>query len=256
MITNWRIDLQTRPCKLRGISDSLANKTVIITGASRGIGRSTALSLGRAGGRVALVSRTTEALSQVAEEVEAAGGSAVVAPYDFSESSGIPELVICLREQLGTVDALVNNAGTFLERDLAEMTDDELRQVLNVNLVAPFALTRELLPALRETKGQIINVASTSGLQGYAQQSGYCASKAGLLGMMRALAIEEKPHGIRIHNLCPGGVDTDFINDTQLGVRLAGQVMISPDDIGEMVAFLLRQPGNVDISEMVIRRFT
>ncbi|NIP93699.1 MAG: SDR family oxidoreductase, partial [Akkermansiaceae bacterium] len=64
------------------------------------------------------------------------------------------------------------------------------------------------------------------------QQSAYCASKAGLLGMMRALAIEEKPHGIRIHNLCPGGVDTDFINDTMLGQRLAGQVMISPDDIG------------------------
>ena len=166
------------------------------------------------------------------------------------------ELVAGLIESLGQVDALVNNAGTFLERDLADMTDEELRHVLEVNLVSPFAMTRELLPALRATSGRIINIASTSALQGYAQQSGYCASKAALLGLMRALAIEEKPHGIRIHNLCPGGVDTAFINDTNLGARLAGEVMISPDDIGEMVAFLLKQPNNVDISELVIRRFT
>ena len=99
-------------------------------------------------------------------------------------------------------------------------------------------------------------MASTSALQGYPQQSGYCASKAALLGMMRALALEEKPHGVRIHTLCPGGVDTAFIEGTQLGQRLAGQVMISPDNIAETIVFLLCQPGNVDLAELVIRRFT
>ena len=234
----------------------LKGKAAIITGASRGIGRSTALALGSEGMRLALVSRDVDSLQSVAAEVEAAGGLAVVAGYDFQNSDGIPELVDKLASSLGQVDCLVNNAGTFLERDFADMTDDEVRHVHQVNLVSPFAMTRELLPHLRQSKGRIINVASTSALQGYAQQSAYCASKAGLLGMMRALTIEEKPNGVRIHNLCPGGVDTDFINDTNLGQRLAGQVMISPDDIGEMVAFLLKQPGNIDISEMVIRRFT
>lgn len=237
------------PIELRG-------KTAIITGASRGIGRATALALAAEGMRLALVSRDVESLKSVAEDVASAGGSAQIVGYDFSSSGGIPELVDGLTQSLGQVDCLVNNAGTFLERDLADMTDDELRHVHQVNLVSPFAMTRELLPHLRQTKGRIINVVSTSALQGYAQQSAYCASKAGLLGMMRALAIEEKPNGVRIHNLCPGGVDTDFINDTNLGQRLAGQVMISPDDIGGMIAFLLKQPGNIDISEMVIRRFT
>ena len=221
----------------------LPDKTVIVTGASRGIGRSTALSLAHEG-------------AHVASEVTRAGGRALVLPFDFSDASSIPALASSLLAQLESVHALVNNAGTFLEQDLAEMTDDELRHVLDVNLMAPFVLTRELLPALRKTRGQIINVVSTSALQGYPQQSGYCASKAGLLGMMRALALEEKPNGVRIHNLCPGGVDTAFIEGTRLGERLAGQVMISPDDIGEMIVFLLRQPANVDLSEMVIRRFT
>jgi 3-oxoacyl-[acyl-carrier protein] reductase len=234
----------------------LPDKTVIVTGASRGIGRSTALSLANEGAQVALLSRDQAALEEVASEVTRAGGRALVFPVDFADSSSVPALASSLLAQLESVHALVNNAGTFLEQDLAEMTDDELRHVLDVNLMAPFVLTRELLPALRKTRGQIINVVSTSALQGYPQQSGYCASKAGLLGMMRALALEEKPNGVRIHNLCPGGVDTAFIEGTRLGERLAGQVMISPDDIGEMIVFLLRQPANVDLSEMVIRRFT
>ena len=234
----------------------LPDKTVIVTGASRGIGRSTALSLANEGAQVALLSRDQAALEEVASEVTRVGGRALVFPVDFADSSSVPALASSLLAQLESVHALVNNAGTFLEQDLAEMTDDELRHVLDVNLMAPFVLTRELLPALRKTRGQIINVVSTSALQGYPQQSGYCASKAGLLGMMRALALEEKPNGVRIHNLCPGGVDTAFIEGTRLGERLAGQVMISPDDIGEMIVFLLRQPANVDLSEMVIRRFT
>jgi len=234
----------------------LPDKTVIVTGASQGIGRSTALSLAHEGAHVALLSRDQAALEEVASAVTQAGGRALVLPFDLADSSSIPALASTLLDQVKSVDALVNNAGTFLEQDLAEMTDDDLRHVLDVNLIAPFALTRELLPALRQAKGQIINVVSTSALQGYPQQSGYCASKAGLLGMMRALALEEKSHGIRIHNLCPGGVDTAFIEGTRLGERLAGQAMISPDDIGEMVVFLLRQPANVDLSEIVIRRFT
>lgn len=235
---------------------ALNGKSAVVTGASRGIGRSTALQLSREGMKVALVARHRDTLEVVAAEIQELGGEALVAPYDFADTAGIPALARELVDLLGTIDALVNNAGTFLESDLIEIQDEQLRHILEVNLVAPFALTRELLPALRATTGRIVNVASTSGLQGYAQQAGYCASKAGLLGLMRALAIEEKSHGLRIHNLCPGGVDTDFINDTKLGERLAGEVMIAPDDIAAMIAFLLKQPGNVDLAEMVVRRFT
>ncbi len=235
---------------------SLSNKTVVLTGASRGIGRSTAVTLARAGARLALISRDQGALEKLSSEVTQAGGQALVAPADLGEVAAIPELAEALLRELGPIDALINNAGTFLEKDFIKTTDRELRHVLDVNLLAPFALTRALLPALRQSRGQVINVASTSALQGYPQQSGYCASKAALLGMMRALALEEKPHGVRIHTLCPGGVDTAFIEGTQLGQRLAGQVMISPDNIAETIVFLLCQPGNVDLAELVIRRFT
>ncbi len=235
---------------------SLSSKTIVLTGASRGIGRSTALGLGRAGARVALVSRDRTALEELSIAVKQAGGRAFVAPADLGEADAIPRLAETILQELGPVAALINNAGTFLEKDFIRMADSELRQVLEVNLLAPFSLTRAFLPALRETRGQVINVVSTSALQGYPQQSGYCASKAGLLGMMRALALEEKQSGVRIHNLCPGGVDTAFVEGTQLGERLAGQVMISPDDIADMIVFLLRQPANVDLSELVIRRFT
>lgn len=233
----------------------LKGRRVIVTGASRGIGRSAALRLAREGARLGLVSRDEAALREVADEADAAGGWSVVRACDFSNPPGIADMVAGLERELGGLDAVVNNAGTFLERDFAEMTEEELLGVMTVNLVSPFVLTREALPHLRATRGRVINIVSTSAVQGYAQQSGYCGSKAGLLGMMRALAIEEKPHGVRVHNLCPGGVDTKFIEGTRLGERLEGQPMISPDDIGETIAFLLKQPDNIDIPEIVIRRF-
>tara|TARA_Y100001934_G_scaffold6158_1_gene8368 strand:- start:4508 stop:5227 length:720 start_codon:yes stop_codon:yes gene_type:complete len=234
----------------------LKGRTAIVTGASRGIGRATAIALAQAGVNLGLVARDESALQQLHDEVASHGIHVATAKYDFSSGDGIANLAEALVTELGSIDGLVNNAGTFLECDLADLSEDELKHVLQVNLVSPFMLTRELLPQLRESHGRVINVVSTSALQGYAQQSAYCASKAGLLGMMRALAIEEKPNGIRINNLCPGGVDTDFINNTKLGERLAGQVMIAPEDIGEMVVFLMQQPDNIDVSEMTIRRFT
>ena len=129
-------------------------------------------------------------------------------------------------------------------------------RVLRVNLTAPFLLTREVLPhMIARRQGRIVNIASTSSTQGYLHQSAYCASKHGLLGFGRSLAMEAKPHNVHVHTLCPGGVDTDLIKGTYLGERLKGQPMINPEDIAEMVLFLLRQPDNIDLAEVVVRRF-
>ncbi len=92
-------------------------------------------------------------------------------------------------------------------------------------------------------------------MQGYLHQSAYVASKHALLGFARSLALECKPHGIHVHSICPGGVDTDLIKGTYLGARLAGQPMIAPADIAATVVFLLKQPPNVDLPEIVMRRF-
>jgi NAD(P)-dependent dehydrogenase (short-subunit alcohol dehydrogenase family) len=222
----------------------LTGKRALVTGASRGIGLAIAKALAGKGARLGLLSRTKPRLA----------GEFVAC--DLADSEKIPQAVRELVRRLGPVDFLVNNAGTFLEKAAAEITLAEWERVQHVNLTAPFLITREVLPGMiARRRGRIINIASTSSLQGYAGQSAYCASKHGLLGFARCLALELKPHNIHVHTLCPGGVDTELIRGTELGRRLAGQPMIHPRDIAEMVLFLLRQPENIDLPELTVRRF-
>ena len=126
---------------------------------------------------------------------------------------------------------------------------------MRVNLTAPFLICRETFSHLVASKGRIVNIISSSAMQGYLHQAAYSASKHGFLGFARSLALEAKPRGVHIYNLCPGGVETDLIKGTQLGARLKGQPMIRAEDIAEMVVFLLRQPENIDLPEIGIRRF-
>lgn len=235
---------------------ALRETNVVVTGASRGIGRATALALAEEGARAALVARSEESLNQLAEEIGSKGGEAFAIPFDLGDLDHVPALAETAAEKLGGgIDLLVNNAGAFHESEFATMELADLERIIRVNLNSPFVLTRELLPQLKEVKGRVINVVSTSAMQGYEHQAAYCASKHGLLGLMRALALEVKKDGVHVHNLCPGGVDTDFIKGTKLGERLAGQTMIAPEDIAQMVVFLMKQPANIDLAEMTIRRF-
>ena len=108
------------------------------------------------------------------------------------------------------MDFLINNAGIFLEKAVTEMKLADWERVMRVNLTAPFLVTREVLPGMiARRQGRIVNISSTSGVQGHLHQSAYCASKHGLLGFARSLAMEVKPHNIHVYNLSPGGVDTD-----------------------------------------------
>jgi 3-oxoacyl-[acyl-carrier protein] reductase len=224
--------------------NSLNGKSAIVTGASRGIGLAVARALARQGVRLGLMSRTRPDV----------GGE--FAACDFADLEQIPPAVQQLTKRLGAVDFLINNAGTFHEQSVADIQIADWERVMRVNLTAPFLLTREILPQMiARRQGRIINIASTSSVQGYLHQSAYCASKHGLLGLARCLAIEAKPYNVHVHTLCPGGVDTDLIKGTYLGERLKGQPMINPDDIAEMVLFLLRQPENIDVAEIVVRRF-
>ena len=222
----------------------LSGKSAIVTGASRGIGLAIARALAREGVRLGLLSRSPPDV----------GGEFIAA--DLADLEKIPEAVRALIKRLGTVDFLINNAGTFLEKEVPEIQLADWERVLHVNLTAPFLLTREVLPhMIARRQGRIVNIASTASHQGYLHQSAYCASKHGLLGFGRSLAMEVKPYKIHVHTLCPGGVETDLIKGTGLGERFKGQPMINPQDIAEMVLFLLRQPDNIDLPELTIRRF-
>jgi 3-oxoacyl-[acyl-carrier protein] reductase len=225
---------------------SLAGKSAIVTGASRGIGLAVARALEREGVRLVLLSRTPPPSTLAGRFIRC----------DLGELDGLPACCAEARDILGTVDFLVNNAGVFLEKPVPNLSPAEWKRVQDVNVTAPFVLCRELIPHMIARKtGAILNIASSASHQGYLYQSAYTASKHALLGFARSLAMELRPHGIRVHTLCPGGVDTDLIKGTHLADRLRGQTMIAPADIAELVVFVLKQPGNIDLPELVVRRF-
>lgn len=218
--------------------------TAIITGASRGIGLAIAKALAKEGIKVALLSRTKPSVP----------GRFV--RCDLDDSAAIPAAVAKALSHLGSCDLLINNAGIFLEKPVAEMALEDWERIQRVNATGAFLVTREVLPVMmKRRQGRIINIASTASHQGYLHQAAYVASKHALLGFARALAIEVKPHNIHVHTLCPGGVDTDLIKGTYLGERIQGQPMIAPADIAAMVVFLLKQPVNIDLPELIVRRF-
>ncbi|MDE0099529.1 MAG: SDR family NAD(P)-dependent oxidoreductase [Truepera sp.] len=234
----------------------LQERTAIVTGASRGIGRAIALALGGCGMRLGLLARSQERLEEVADEVEALGGRALVAECDLGDLSALEVTARRLVERLGSVDLLVNNAGVFHESAVVEQGLDDWEQVLRINLTAPMLLCRLILPLMIAAGGgRIVNIASSSAVQGYAGQAAYSASKHGLLGLARCLALEARPHNIHVHTLCPGGVDTDLIRGTEVGRRFEGQPLMVPQDIADLVLFCISQAGDVDMPEVVLRRF-
>lgn len=223
----------------------LSGKTAIVTGASRGIGLAIAKALAHEGVKLALISRSKPPATVKGKFIEC----------DFADSETIPAAVSAALKHLGKLDFVINNAGIFLEKPSAEISLADWERVMRVNLTAPFLICRETFSHLANAKGRIVNVISNSAMQGYFQQAAYSASKHGFLGFARSLALESKPLGVHIYNLCPGGVETDLIKGTQLGARLKGQAMIKPEDIAEMAIFLLKQSADIDLPEIVIRRF-
>ena len=151
---------------------------------------------------------------------------------------------------------LINNAGLFLESAVPDTRLEDWDELMRVNLTAPFLLCRAILPLMQARgTGHIINVSSTSGLKGHLHQAAYCASKHGLVGLSRGLALEAKPHGVHVNVISPGGVDTDFIAGSLVAARIKGQAVLDPGNIADVIAFILRQPENVDFPEVTVQRF-
>lgn len=227
------------------MSRPLQGKTAILTGASRGIGLAIAESLAREGVKLALLSRNAPPASL---------GKFI--SCDLADLDSIPSLVTQALGHLGTCDFLINNAGLFHEKPLAETELADWERIQRVNVTAPFLICRQVLPVMTARKsGRIVNIASSASVQAYLHQSAYVTSKHALLGFSRALAIEAKPHNVHVYTVCPGGVDTDLIKGTYLGSRMANEPKIAPADIAEMVVFLLKQPENIDVPELIVRRF-
>jgi NAD(P)-dependent dehydrogenase (short-subunit alcohol dehydrogenase family) len=234
----------------------LKDKTALVTGAGRGIGRAIAMALAREGVSVALVSRTLAELERVAAEVREIGGHAVVAQADVSKRADIERVVEIATKDLGRVDVLINNAGGNVLGRIAELDPDEWWNQFEVNIRGPYLLCRSLVPRMVERRwGRVINMSSVAGKVGMLYCTSYCASKHALLGFTKALALEVADRGVTVNAVCPGFVETALTESTtrqrselfgqtveqlKKGVRDRSpqKTIASPEDVAEAVLFL------------------
>ncbi len=234
-------------------NELLAGKAAIVTGAGRGIGRAVALTMARAGAMVISASRTAEELDALTQEIESLGGKSMPLITDLSSESDIHRLVEATVAAFGRLDIVINNAGIGIYGPLTDMTIEEWDMVMNINARGPFLLCRESIPYLRlQERSYIVNIASVVGTKGYAGQSLYSASKHALMGMSKALAKEVQHDGIRVHAICPGGVDTAMAGQSR--PDLDRSVLMQPEEIADAVLFLVTRRGKAVIDEIHLHR--
>lgn len=232
----------------------LEGQVAVVTGAGRGIGRATALALARAGADLVLAARTLRELEETAAAVHDLRQRALIVPTDVANEAACERLIQRTVTELKRLDILINNAGAARFAHFWELTTEDFDFNLNVNLRGTFfcarAAARVMIP---RRSGTIINISSSSGKKPYLTQGAYCAAKAGIIALSKVMAMELRPHNIRVHVICPGGVDTQLAAEIHPTRDKTG--WIQPEDIAQAILYLLSTPSNITVDEMVIRRF-
>jgi NAD(P)-dependent dehydrogenase (short-subunit alcohol dehydrogenase family) len=183
---------------------------VIVTGASSGIGRATALRFGRSGGSVLLVSRDERALGELEREIQAGGGTAAVFQADVTDASAPARIVEAALERFGGLTTLVNAAGIIGSGSIENTTDEQWDLMMDINARAPFRLMRAATPALIASRGAIVNVSSVTGLRSFPGVLSYCVSKSAIDQLTRCAALELAPKGVRVNAVNPGVTITNL----------------------------------------------
>ena len=223
----------------------LTGKAAIVTGAGRGIGRATALALAREGCAVTLASRTRMELEAVAAEVAGLGARALPLTADVTAEAEAARLAEETLRVFGRVDILVNNAGVSIPfRDVVDLPLADWERILRVNLTGTFLCSRAVLPAMiRQRSGKIVNLGSLSSFVGFAGNSAYGASKAGIVMFTKCLAAEVKRYGIDVNAVCPSGTDTRLLEE--IGLKAGRTNLIRPEEIADLVLFLVTAEASV-----------
>lgn len=219
---------------------SLEGKKAIITGAGKGIGRATALALAKEGVSLGLIARTEADLQKVADEVKSKGVDVSIATADVGSNEEVTAAIDKLITEFGTVDILINNAGIAKFGGFLELDVEEWEQIIQVNLLGMYYVTRAVLPTMIEQKsGDIINISSTAGERGGPVTSAYSASKFGVLGLTESLAMEARKSNIRVTALTPSTVVTDLAINQGL-VKGDEENVLQAEDLAELIVAQLK----------------
>jgi short-subunit dehydrogenase len=232
---------------------TLTQHRVLITGASSGIGHSTALAFAESGAEVALVSRSLPKLEAVAQEIaDKTGKAAALYPLDLSIVAEVKAAIAAITAQFQPT-ILVNNAGMGYTGDLLTTSLEDWQQVIDLNLTSPFQCIQAVLPSMRDRRqGLIINVTSIAGHQAFPGWGAYSVSKAGLISLSKVLAAEERKHGIRVVNICPGSVNTPIWDTATVQADFDRSHMLPPEAIAQSILHAALLPSQAVIEELIV----
>jgi 3-oxoacyl-[acyl-carrier protein] reductase len=224
----------------------MSNRTALVTGASRGIGRACAQALAAAGHRVILAARSLDKLQELEQELKSGGAEALVLEIDLSDIQSITTSIAKISKEVGRIDILINNAGITKDGLAVRMKQPDWQVVIDTNLSGAFYAIQQVLPGMmRERWGRVVNISSVVGEMGNPGQANYVASKAGLIGLTKSLAQEVGSRNITVNAIAPGFIETDMthILSEELKAKMLAQTplrrMGTPLDIANAVRFLV-----------------
>ncbi|AFY35909.1 SDR family oxidoreductase [Calothrix sp. PCC 7507] len=228
-------------------------RRALITGASSGIGKATALAFAKVGIDVALVSRSVDKLEAVATAAKHTGVEAKAYAVDLACIQEVKDKIQAIAHDFGDIDILVNSAGIAYTANLSEIPLEDWQQVLNLNLTSVFQCIMGILPKMRDRgSGTIINVASIAGKQAFPGWGAYSVSKAGLISLSQTLAQEERAHGIRVTAICPGAVNTGLWDTETVHVNFDRNKMLTPEIVAQSILHAVLLPQQAVIDELTL----
>jgi len=231
--------------------ESIAKKTVLITGGSKGIGYGVAEALVSEQANVAITGRTASAVEDAARQLNKLGkGEVIGIVADVRKAGDQQKAVDSVLKKWGKLDVLVANAGVGYFSSIETLTDEQWHETIDTNLTGVFYSIKACLPALKQSKGYIITMASLAGTNFFANASAYNASKFGLVGFTQAVMLDVRNHGIKVTTIMPGSVATHFNSHTP---NTADAWKIQPEDIGQMVVDLLQMNPRTLPSKIEVR---
>ncbi|MBD2327674.1 SDR family oxidoreductase [Alkalinema sp. FACHB-956] len=225
----------------------------LITGASSGIGKATALAFAEAGIHLVLMGRNLAKLEAVAAIARQSGVEVQVYSLDFADLAGIQPQVNTIASSVPRLDIVVNNAGMGYTGLLAETSLKDWQQVIDLNLTSVFQCIQGVLPVLRSQRsGTIINVASVAAHQTFPNWGAYCVSKFGLLALSKTLAAEERTHGIRVVTISPGSVNTELWDTETVEADFDRTAMLTPEVVAQSILHMAQMPSTAVVEELVL----